>query len=352
MKKRISLLAVMLLIFGFVYSQPKGISEIVKIKTTSPKSQARAGTCWAFATTSFIETEVIRMTGNEFDLSETFFVYYAYINRAKIYLKLHGTHTFGQGGQAHDVINVVREHGIVLEKDYPYLLKNHTDLERKLKTYVDSINKLKEIPVNWLDGYKEILNEKLGTPPQKVAYNGKDYSPKDFATDVLKFEADNYVEITSFKYKKYYNPFVLEVPDNWSLDLYYNVTMKDYLAIINNALVNNYSVNWDGDVSEKGFNSKTSLATMEKVDINDYDNYHQQLFNSRSTTDDHLMHAVGLYKKNNGEYYYLIKNSWGEYGAYKGFLYMSQDFVTMKSIAITVHKNAIPSNIKIKLNIN
>lgn len=351
MTKKIIFLLVLSFSIELAYSQPSGFTELAKVKTTSPKNQEMAGTCWDFATTSFIETEALRITGTEFDLSENYFVYYAYVNKAIMYVRKQGLHQFNQGGQAHDVLDIIKDYGMVPDKDYPYILKNHDMLVSVLTAYVDSIVKLKVPPTNWLDGYKSILNKNLGTPPQKITYNGKEYTPIDFAYEVVQFDPDNYIEIGSFKDHEYYTNFVLEVPDNWSLGIYYNVPMDELLKISNLALINGYSVDWDGDVSEKGFLSKQGMALIIDETWQSLDDYHQFLYDKEMTTDDHLMHAVGVYKNDKGVYYYLIKNSWGAYGPYKGFLYMSEDFYALKSIAILVNKEILPSNIKLMLNI-
>ncbi len=352
--KKIPLLFILLTLISFSFSQNAKLNQVAKVETTKPKDQARAGTCWSFATVSFIETEVLRNTGKEFDLSENFTVYYAYINKAIIYVRKQGKHNFAQGGQAHDVFDVIKKYGIVPDEAYPYKNKNHTKLETDLKYFLDSIVKLDTLPRFWLDDYKKILDNSLGVPPTNFEYEGQKYTPKTFLLDVLKFNTDDYIEITSFSHQEFNTQFVLEVADNWSLDLYYNVTISDLMAIIDNALKNNYSVAWDGDVSETGFNTETGFADLkgengQKIKVMVPQALRQMMFDQLQTTDDHLMHCIGLFTDEKEQKYYLIKNSWGSYPPFDGYLYMSEDFVMYKTIAIMVHKQAIPQKIKEKL---
>ncbi len=355
--KKYLLLSLFLFLFICSYAQPEGFKEISKIKTTSVKDQAKAGSCWAFSAVSFIEAEVLKNTNKKFDLSENYTVYYAYIDKAVMFIRFHGNYQFSQGGQAHDVMNVIEKKGIVPESVYPYKLKDHSSLEKELKNYLDSIIKLDTMPDIVLKGYKDILNKHLGKPPSVFKYKGKNYTPTDFCSEILKFDVDNYIELTSFIHKKFYKPFVLEIPDNWSLDMYYNIPINEFKDVMETAHINGYSFVWDGDVSDPGFKAKKAIAhyVPDKnltVSISEQP-YRQILFNKHLTTDDHLMHSVGLYKNHEGVNYYLIKNSWSEnYGPYDGYLYMSESYMTYQTIAIMINKNAIPENIQQKLNLN
>lgn len=337
-----------------ISAQPKGFTELSKIKATSVKDQAQAGSCWSFATTSFIEAEVLRESNINVDISELFFVYYAYINRAVYFVRLQGHNNFAQGGQAHDVMDIVKEYGAVPEDAYPYSLKNHTQLEHDLKTFLDSIVALDNLPLNWKQDFIKILDSYLGAPPTDFRYDGKKYTPRTFATQFLKFDPNNYVEISSYTHHNFYEQFVLEVPDNWALSLYYNVHINELVSIIDSAIFNGYSVDWDGDVSEPGFNVRDGIANVSKDNKSmsmSVQPYRQQLFDRQTTTDDHLMHAIGVYKNAAGMKYYLIKNSWGDYGKFHGYLYMSEDYVKYHTIAILVNKNAIPQVISDRLNL-
>ena len=349
--KKISVLLVLALAFNTVVAQNiRNLTEINLVKTTSVKNQKSAGTCWSFATVSFIETEVLKATNQEFDLSENYIVYYAYLNKARLYILKMGHHQFDQGGQAHDVLDVVKEYGIVPEANYPYNLSNHDEFYKEMKTYLDSILQLKDLPKNWENEFKQILNKNLGTPPTTVSYKGKEYSPKEFVKSVLEFNPNDYVELASFTAHPYYKPFILEVADNWSMASYYNVPMEDMMKIMNYALQNGYSVDWDGDVSEKEFKPQKGYAKW-KFKGSDFADEHEQMFLGLKTTDDHLMHIVGLYKDKKDVLYYKTKNSWGIYGPFAGYIYMSENYVKLKNIAIMVNKKAIPNEIKEKLNI-
>lgn len=326
-----------------------------EIKHLPVISQGSTGTCWSFATTSFLESEIIRKGLAETDLSEMYFVYFGYIDKAKQYLMYEGNNSFGQGGQAHDVLNVVRNKGVVtLETfdggkiDGKY---QHGKLVSELKTSVDSLNKKrKDFDVEDLKSFESILKENIGKIPGKVkTSNGKE-NPLEFAQQ-LKINPDDYIELTSYTHHPFYQPFVLEVRDNWAHGLYYNVPVNELMEIMYYALNNGYTVCWDGDTSEKTFTHKKGKADLPEKEIGKVDQeLRQQTFLNRTTTDDHLMHLVGLSKDAAGRNCFYTKNSWGsasnEFG---GYLHMTEDYVRLKTIAIMVHKDAIPKNIREKL---
>ena len=347
-----------------------------EIKTTPVKNQARTGTCWSFATTSFVETELIRMGKGEIILSPMWSVRFTYPQKAENYVRYSGLANFGEGGQAHDVMNVIREHGFIPLDDYKAMNINEKEydngeLDRLLKSVVGDIAKERKITPRWQEVIDAILNIYLGVPPEEFTYDGKTYSPKGFA-ESLGFNPDDYVELTSYTHHPYYKTFDLEVPDNWTKGQYYNVPIDELIKVINNALENGYSVDWDGDVSEKEFDRKKDYAI---VPLDEDDNaeakkdddeeekdpqpvkektiteeMRQETFDNHTTTDDHLMHITGLAKDQNGAAFYYTKNSWGTKDKkYGGYWYMSEPYVRVKTIAIMVHKDAIPADIKSKL---
>jgi bleomycin hydrolase len=366
-------------------------TTVAEVPVTSMKNQYKSGTCWSFATTSFVEAEILRITGKELDLSEMFSVYWAYVSKAANYVRLHGLANFSPGGQAHDVIDVIREHGIITEEAYNGLNYNekkhiHGELDEVLKDFLKGIIKNKNgylSPV-WPLAFADLLNAYLGEPPAKFDYEGQKISPVEFRKK-MKFNPDDYVEITSYSHHPFYEQIRLEIPDNWSYnDDYYNIPVNDMMEVINNALNNGYSVCWDGDVSGEGFSHRKGVAILPVTDKEDLKGTEmsrwqkmtsedfadkaygfkgpfpeknvsqkdrQKTFDNWTTTDDHLMHLTGIVKDQNGTIYYRTKNSWGESNKMKGYLNMSESYVRLNTIAIMIHKDAIPENIKSKLGI-
>lgn len=362
----------------------------IEIPTTCVKDQANSGTCWSFATTSFIESEILRIGGNEVDLSEMFFVRYTYPEKATKYIRYHGMGNFSEGGQAHDVLNVIDKYGLIPEQAYSGLnsgidYHRHGEMVDVLSGILDNTLKNKDsFSGKYLDVINASLDVYLGEIPEKFVYNKNEFTPVSFKEN-LNFNANDYVEFTSYSIYPFYEKVDLEVPDNWSHDLYYNVPIDDLMEIINYAFANGYSVNWDGDVSERGFSHKKGVAivpsdetkdligneqakweTMTEKEKNDllYDfsqprkeklitqKMRQDAFDKFKITDDHLMHLIGTATDQNGNLYYITKNSWADdSNKYGGKLYMSNAYIRLATVAILVHKDAVPEAIKKKLDI-
>jgi len=365
-------------------------TNIIEIPTTSVKDQASSGTCWSFATTSFVETEIMRISNQKYDLSEMFFVRYAYPQKAVKYIRYQGLANFSEGGQAHDVMNIIKEFGMVPENAYTglnYGLKyhRHDEMVKIMKGILDdALKNTRGYTGKCLDIIDATLDIYLGKVPQKFIYDGKEYTPKSFAKQT-KFNPDDYYEFTSYNIYPFYQKTDLEIPDNWSHDKYFNIPIDDLMSIIDNAFANGFSVNWDGDVSERGFSHSNGVAVVPETNPENMDKgerlkwetlsekeqnnmlfdfskprkeltvtqqLRQETFDKFKTTDDHLMHLIGTAKDQNGTLYYLTKNSWAsDSNKMGGKLYMSESYVRLKTIAIQVHKNAIPQEIKDKLNI-
>ncbi len=364
---------------------------VKEVKTTPVKNQQSTGTCWSFATTSYIETELLRLGQPEYDLSEMFFARKAYSDKANLYVRYQGSNNFGQGGQAHDVFNLLKKFGMVTDeayagKSYGSNDHNHGEIEAVLKAFVDAVVKIEggKLTTAWAPAYESILDAYFGKVPTEFTVNEKKVSPKSFV-ESTGFKADDYIEITSFNHHPFYQNFILEIPDNWSRDSYYNVPLDELMAITENALMKGYSVCWDGDVSEKGFGYKKGVAIIPAAkvedvkgsdmsrwtEVNEKDRSLQMFsfekpipeinvtqenrqlnFDNQTSTDDHLMHLTGIATDQNGTKYFYTKNSWGtDNHIYNGYLYMSESYVRMKTIAILIHKDALPIEIAMKLGI-
>lgn len=365
-------------------------TPVVELKATSVKDQAGTSTCWCFGTTSFIESELLRRGKGEYDLSEMWIVRYNYVDRMKDNFILKGKGNLGEGGLAHDWIAEFVKNNIVPDETYTGLnygtpRHNHGELNAL-------VNAIAAVPVQRRresDKYFELvdalLDTYLGKVPATFTYKGVGYTPKSFSAS-LGINPDDYVEITSFSYIPFYKPGLVPVEDNWRKVNFFNVPLDDMIAIMDYSLNNGYTVNWDGDVSEKGFAHGKGVAIipeLEKVDeypatekarlgkmtvaeraaeaykfnkpfpdVKVTQEYREAGYDNKTTTDDHTMHITGISKDQNGSKYYITKNSWGPTSnSFGGYLNMSENYVRAKTIFFMVHKNAIPAEIKTKLGI-
>jgi len=362
----------------------------IKLPVTPVKNQYRSGTCWSFSGLSFLESEMLRLGKPEVDLSEMFVVWHTYSDKAEKHVRVHGNLNFSAGGAFHDVTNAIREYGIVPESVYDGLNYGeekhvHGEMDRVLKQHVDAVveNKNRKLTTAWHESIDGTLNSYLGELPQKFEYEGEQYTPQSFASDFIGLNMDDYVEISSYTHHPFYSKFILEVPDNWSWDEVYNVPVDELSQIIEYALKNDFTVAWAADVSEKGFaTSNKGVAVLPAApgeDMSDAEiakwealpqkekekelykldqpvpelvvtqEMRQTAFDNYQTTDDHGMHIVGTAKDQEGDLFYKVKNSWGDYNKYNGYFYASKAYVNYKTMCIMVHKDAIPQNIREKL---
>ena len=339
---------------------------------TSVKDQNRSGTCWDYSTISFFEAEILKATGKTYDLCESFVANKTYMERAIQVVRYHGDCQFSQGGSAEDVLSVMKNHGICPEDAMPFpgslygdSLNNFNEFFSLLEPYVAAVAKssAKKISNQWKPGLQGILDAYLGQCPEKFTYEGKEYTPKTFVQS-LGINLDDYVSITSFSHHPFYTGFAVEVQDNW--------------------LANGYTIAWGGDVSEEGFTRQglayaidgeaakslagsdmarwLKLTAVKRTSITDSlgckvpevvptQEMRQERFDNWELTDDHGMLIYGVAKDQNGREYYMVKNSWGETGDYKGTWYMSKAFIALNTMDFLVNKNAIPKDIRKKLGI-
>ncbi len=361
MKKHILYFVLFALPFGALAQYQ--FTPTKEIACTDVKSQDRTGTCWSFATLSFLESELMRMGKSEYDLSEMFLVRTIYQDKAQNYIFRQGKANFSQGSLSHDIIRAFKMSGVVPESAYSGKPKgsmhDHNRMEEDLKNMLDRALKDGEVRKVWRDSFLTIMNGYIGEPPTEFAHGDATHSAQTFA-ESLGINPDDYWSFTSFKHHPFYEEFILEIPDNYSNGAYHNIPIEDLQAIVDNAVENGYTVAWDGDVSEKGFSAKEGIAVLPSKARKDLfktpgkeqevtQALRQSTFESYSTTDDHLMHLVGTATDQAGTKYYTIKNSWGKKGTYDGYIYMSAPYLQLKTVAIMVHKDAVPAEIMEKL---
>ncbi len=346
---------------------------IKNLENTPIEDQAKSNTCWSFSSLSYIESELLRMGKPVVNLSEMFIVYHSYLEKAEKYVRMHGNTTFAAGGAFHDSFDMIKKYGIVPQSVYTGFTNgetkiNHIKLDSLLKRMVDSIVQQKVVSKNWYAPIQNTLDDYLGKMPDNFELEGKKYTPLSFAS-TLGLNYSNYIEITSFTHHPFYGKCILEIPDNWQWKEMYNVPLEDLISIINQALMNGYTVAWGADTSEPGFSFKNGVAIVSDIDLKSINKekkdsvinnpgkqkkitqlLRQEAFDNYETTDDHSMHIVGIVKDQTGTNYYIVKNSWGmlnnECG---GYFYASEAYVKYKTTSIMINKESLKKETATKL---
>ena len=360
---------------------------VKELPITSIKNQYRSGTCWCFSAISFLESEIMREKGlKDLDLSDMFVVGKSYRDRAEKYVRLDGHLNFAAGSSFGDVLHVIRDYGIVPQEVMPGLNYGtdkpvHNELDAALAGYINAIATKPNnvLSTAWMKGFDGILSAYLGEAADEFTVEGKTYTAETYRDDYLGINPDDYVNITSFTHHPFYESFVIEVPDNWRWDSAYNVPVDEMMEIMYNAIDKGYTIAWGSDVSEVGFtrNGVANVPDTEAMETSGSDQekwigkdsekpkaeekkliekvitqeLRQEGYDNKTTTDDHGMHIYGTALDKDGNKYFMVKNSWGEAGKYKGIWYVSESFVKYKTLNFVIHKDALTKSMKKKLNI-
>ncbi|MBR6630798.1 MAG: aminopeptidase [Alistipes sp.] len=394
MKKIFVLALAAISAMGVMAQEAENTLEFTVVKEnpiTSIKNQNQAGTCWCYSSLAFIESELLRMGKGEFDLSEMYLVHNTYLDRADKAVRTHGDVSFSQGGSFYDVIYGMEAFGLVPEEEmrpgvmYGKELSNHNELSAVSDAVVAAIAKGRHRSLQtdaegmplWKKAIESIHDIYLGVRPEKFTYNGKEYTPKSFYEE-LGLNAQDYVSLTSYTHHPFYESFVLEIQDNWRWSKSYNLPIDELMQVFDNAIMEGYTIAWGSDVSEQGFTrmgtavlpEESASADLQGSDMAKWLNLSEEekkntpkpttqrwvsqeerqlAYDNWETTDDHGMQIYGIAKDQYGTEYYMVKNSWGEAGTYKGIWYASKAFVRYKTMNIVVHKDALPKDIKKKL---
>ncbi|HNP32715.1 MAG TPA: C1 family peptidase [Flavobacterium sp.] len=374
---KLILRAALLLISFEGFSQTYEFHTVKDIDALPVISQDKTGTCWSFATTSFLEAEILRTTGKRVDLSEMYNVRNTYLDKAENYVMRQGKAQFGEGGLAHDVINSARKYGVVPESNYtgktnPDLKYNHNKMVAELEAVLKkAVSETPKNYPNWKADYAAILdtymgkydeNQKILLPKSgidnRVATEEKSLTPKQFLAST-KLNLDDYITITSFTNEPFYSKFILSIPDNFSNGSMYNLPLDEFIQNIDNALDKGYTLALDTDVSEDTFSKETgvvvipendsdskTILTEIKPEKNITPEYRQAEFENYDTQDDHLMHITGKVVDQKGNKYYKVKNSWGTKAGKDGYFYMSVPYIRLKAISVLVHKDGLTKKTK------
>ena len=367
-------------------------TDDVKVPHTIVQNQGRSGTCWCFAGTGFVEAEILRKYDETLNLSEMYFVRWAYGKKFERYIRMHGACNLSVGGEIFDVLYAVNDAGMITNEAYTGLMPgedkhNHSELHKTIDGYAKVVTQKSSGKINF-EAYPKILeailDAYLGEVPAKFDYNGMRYFPESFAKK-YKLDIDDYVQFSSYTDQEMYKPFMIQIPDNWTCTMTYNMGFDEMMAEVDTALNKGYTVGWAQDVSDKGFSRNAGVAIVPEDDVNKIREsnpkafkkmtdeevlekqysfeyimpekeitaeIHQEAYDDWSTGDDHSMLIVGIAHDQNGTKYYKVKNSWGEAGPYKGYWYCSEEFVKLHTVFFTVNKEAFSDEMKGKLNIN
>ncbi|MFA5405377.1 MAG: C1 family peptidase [Ignavibacteria bacterium] len=331
---------------------PKSLDEFRYFWHNPPVSQGLTGTCWAFSTTSYFETEINRIHKKEIKLSVLYTVYWEYVEKTRRFIKERGNSAFEEGSEANAVTRIWKKYGVIPLDSYSGLLPgqvfhDHSRMIAEMQSYLEFVKKNnmwnEETAVATI---KDIMNHYLGEPPTKVKVDGDEFTPKEYFEKVVNLKLDDYIDIVSYMQEPFYKKVEYKVTDNWwhSKD-YYNVPVDVFMSLLKKAIKNGYTLAIGGDVSEPGYDSHVKCAIIPTFDIpSDYiDDYSRQFrFTNQTTTDDHGLHLVGFMTKN-GKDWFLIKDS----GAGsknvepKGYYFYNEDYVKLKIMDFMIHKDAV-----------
>lgn len=331
---------------------PTSVDEFKAQWHNKPVAQAFSGMCWCFSTTSFLESEVHRLSKQDIKLSELYTVYWEYVEKARRFIQERGNSVFSEGSEANAVTHIWKIYGIVPAEAYTGLkngqpFHDHGKMVTEMSSFLNSLR----TSAAWneeqnLTTIRSILNTYIGEPPRAFTYKGKQYTPKEFLEKTVRLNLDDYIPVISLLEKPYNKYVEYEVGDNWwhSKD-YLNVPLDEFMSALKKAVRAGYTVAIYGDVSEPGIEGHAGLAVVPTFDIPpEYiDEYARQYrFSNGTTGDDHGIHLIG-YMEKDGKDWYLIKDSGAgvRNNSHPGYYFYHEDYVKLKMLGFMAHKDVV-----------
>ena len=296
----------------------------LRLPTTPVKDQGSSSLCWVYAMLATLETEHI-MRGDSVNLSPDYVARMYLSEQAsrrrllpnKVVQKEAGITTRGMCTMALDLIRT-------------YGLQHYDAYHRRLNMDYNVLCR----KLDYGNDTEKLLDKYIGPLPNQVFMLGALYTPLEFAHSVC--TDDEYIALTSFTHHPYGQRFPLEVPDNYFHNTFLNVPLDTMMNRIVQSLRAGHPVCWEGDTSEPGFLFGEGYAVLKNEKKKVTAERRQASFEARRTTDDHVMEIVGLAHDQHGRRFFLCKNSWGTDNRYGGFMFLSENYVRMKTIAVVL----------------
>jgi bleomycin hydrolase len=334
-------------------AHPQAVADFSPAYHFAPMNQDSTLVCWSFATSSFIESEMQRLGKDPVRLSVMFPVYYAFVEKAKRFIRSHGESRFNPGDLFSGVLDIAARYGAVPKAAYEgekteKVIYDHNALYARLDALMGSIR----ATGNWNEKravaeVESILDANLGKPPEKFIYREKGYTPKSFYSEIVDLPWADYVTITSFQYAPFDRFIELKVPDNWKHNAnYFNVPLDVFYSSLRDAVARGYSVAIDMDNSEPGYRMTKQYAFIPEYEVpknSITQSIREKQFQSGATTDDHVMHILA-YRRFGGEDWFLAKDSWRTawQGPNHGYFFFHESYVKLKVLAYLVHRDGVP----------
>lgn len=299
----------------------------VLLKTTPVKDQGHSNLCWIYAMLSTIETNHL-MQGDSVNLSTDYVARKLFTQQAIENYLSRGKKRFNQRGMASMLIHIIQQDGAIpFDSYYSKDGVNYNILCRKLAMAVKTAHSFADVQSK----ADAIMDEEIGyMPAPSVHMLGATYTPLEFAHSVCR--ENEYDSYTSFTHHPFGSRVVLETPDNLMNDSFLNLPIDLLMNLIVSRLQSGRAVCWEGDVSEPGFDAVNGVGEVPEKNVTQ--EMRQRQFESLKTTDDHCMSIVGIAHDKKGNRYFIMKNSWGTSNRFHGFIYLSYNYVKLKTIAI------------------